>query len=211
MRRQGKSRTRVQPQPAPAPAPITAAGTASAVQEGMTLTNLQIAYNGESNANLRYLLFAKRADEEGYGPIASLFRAAARAEDIHAASHAAAIRNLGGEPSASVDPVVTNSTKENLETALKGEIYERDSMYPKFFQQARGEGRLLAVRTFELAQKAEAEHATLFAEALQSLEGRRGGVVEYFVCPVCGFTTPKKEGERCPVCSGVTDRFEKIS
>jgi rubrerythrin len=65
-----------------------------------TLENLQAAYNGESNAHSRYLAFAKQASLEGYGEVASLFRAAARAEEIHASNHAAVLRMLGAVPQA---------------------------------------------------------------------------------------------------------------
>src|ERR1019366_4733743 len=62
------------------------------------IDNLQMAFNGESNAHHRYVAFAKKADDEGYGEVASLFRAAARAEEIHASNHSAVIRKLGAEP-----------------------------------------------------------------------------------------------------------------
>ena len=209
MKRQSKPRSSSKPA-AVAPA-STAAATAAAVAEGMTLTNLQTAYNGESNANAHYLAFARQADEEGYAPVASLFRAAARAEAIHVNNHAEIIRGLGAEPSATVEPVIANSTKDNLEAAIKGETYERDSMYPMFLHQARAEGNQSAARTFHLALKAETEHAALFTQALNELERLRGEAVVYYVCPVCGFTAAKADGDRCPVCSTPTERFEKVS
>ena len=61
-----------------------------------TLDNLQAGFNGESNAHSRYLAFAEKADQEGYGEVASLFRAAAKAEEVHAANHAAVIKKMGG-------------------------------------------------------------------------------------------------------------------
>src|SRR5512140_22677 len=95
-----------------------------------TLGNLQTAFNGESNARARYLAFAVQADQEGHGPVASLFRAAARAEQIHAANHAAVIKKLGAEPVANIETPVVKSTRENLAAAIEGEVYERDVMYP---------------------------------------------------------------------------------
>src|SRR5664279_606623 len=79
------------------------ASSAFASGSATTLKNLQTAFNGESNANARYDAFAKQADKEGYGQVASLFRAAARAEAIHAANHAVVIKNLGGTPEAKVE------------------------------------------------------------------------------------------------------------
>src|SRR5512138_2292721 len=76
--------------------------TTAAPKASKTLDNLQAAFNGESNAKARYLAFAQKAETEGYGKVASLFRAAARAEDIHANNHAEVIRKLGAKPTADV-------------------------------------------------------------------------------------------------------------
>ena len=83
-----------------------------------TLENLQAAFNGESNANAKYLAFAKRADEEGYKKAASLFRAAARAEAIHFANHAVVIKKLGGTPEADIKTPEVGSTVENLKAVV---------------------------------------------------------------------------------------------
>ena len=100
-----------------------------------TLDNLQAGFNGESNAHSRYLAFAEKAGQEGYGEVASLFRAAAKAEEVHAANHAAVIKKMGGTAQAKIETPVVKSTKENLEAAIKGESYERDTMYPEFLKQ----------------------------------------------------------------------------
>ncbi|MHB8303849.1 MAG: rubrerythrin family protein [Acidobacteriaceae bacterium] len=97
---------------------------------------MQAAFNGESNAHVRYLAFAKQADGEGYGEAASLFRAAARAEEVHASNHAAVIKEMGATPKATIESPEVKSTRENLEAAIKGETYERDIMYPAFLKQA---------------------------------------------------------------------------
>ena len=80
-----------------------------------TVKNLQDAFAGESQANRKYLAFAKKAEAEGYKQVAKLFRAAAEAETVHALNH---LRELGG----------IKSTKENLEVAIGGETYEFQSM-----------------------------------------------------------------------------------
>jgi rubrerythrin len=178
----------------------------------VTLGNLQTAYSVEANAQARYLAFARGADEEGYAPVASLFRAAARSEDIHASNLGEAIRNLGAEPKVIIEGIVINSTHEHLETTIKRETCMRDEMYPTFLRQARLEKLSpAAARTFHLAQKAEAEHAALFNQTLQELERLRGGAQAYYVCPVCGFMSSKADGRHCPVCSTPADRFEKVS
>src|ERR1039458_7607719 len=94
----------------------------------LTLQNLETAFNGESNAHARYLAFAEKADQEGYFQIAGLFRAAARAEEIHARNHEVEIKRLGGTAQAKIEKPDVKTTKENLQAAIKGETYERDVM-----------------------------------------------------------------------------------
>src|SRR5664279_5078227 len=114
----------------------------------VTLQNLETAFNGESNAHARYLAFAEKADQEGYFQIAGLFRAAARAEEIHARNHEVEIKRLGGTAQAKIEKPDVKTTKENLQAAIKGETYERDVMYPDFYKQARAVGDAGAVQTF---------------------------------------------------------------
>jgi rubrerythrin len=113
-----------------------------------TLENLNKAFNGESNAHARYLAFAKKADEEGYGQVACLFRAAASAEKIHFTAEGKIIQRLGGVPKADVKAPEVKSTKENLEAAIKGETYESQTMYPEFIKTAEAEGVKDAVEKF---------------------------------------------------------------
>ena len=177
-----------------------------------TLDNLQTGFTGESNANARYLAFAEKADQEGYGEVASLFRAAAKAEVVHAANHAAVIKTMGGTPQSKIEAPVVKSTKENLEAAIKGESYERDTMYPEFLKQARAEGNRDAVQTLNYAKTAEGEHAKLYSEALNNLPKLKGSKAkDYFVCTVCGYTTSQMDFSKCPSCFTHKDRYEKVS
>lgn len=175
-----------------------------------TLKNLQAAFNGESNTHARYIVFAVKADEEGFAGVASLFRAAARAEKIHADNHAAAIRKLNAEPQAKIEAGPVRSTRENLMVAIEGETYECDIMYPQFVKAAQQENNTAAARSFNFALEAETEHARLFADALAELPSHRGRTT-YLVCAVCGFTAEKVDGARCPVCNNPKERFETIS
>lgn len=177
-----------------------------------TLENMQAAFNGESNAHARYVAFAQQADKEGYADVANLFRAAARAEQIHASNHAEVIRHLGAEPKAQIETAQVKSTRENLEAAIKGESYERDTMYPDFLKQAREDGNAKAVRSLNLAKTAEAEHAKLYQAALDGLESSKGAAAKgYYVCPVCGFTTRTLDFEKCPSCFTAKEKFEKVA
>lgn len=175
-----------------------------------TLKNLQTAFNGESNAAARYAAFARTADEEGFHQVASLFRAAARAEQIHASNHAAVIKKMGGTPEAYIERPAVKSTAENLKVAIAGEEYERDVMYPQFIKEAEAEKNTAAVRTFQYALEAEAEHARLYTAALAGLP-RMKTAAKYYVCAVCGYTVEQLTFDRCPVCHHPKEKFEIIS
>jgi len=172
-----------------------------------TLKNLQTAFEGESNATARYTAFAKKAQDEGYLRVAILFRAAARAEQIHAANHAKVITRLGGTPQAEISEIVVGSTADNLASAKRGEEYERDIMYPDFIRQAQASGEAGALRTFRLACEAEAVHAMLYGDALANLEAQRAAAV-FYVCPVCGEVTDSVDQPSCPICGAPTEKFE---
>ena len=112
--------------------PVVAAAAPS-----KTLDNLMAAFNGESNAQAKYLEFAKKADQEGFAGAAALFRAAAKAEETHARTHGEVIAKLGGAPKADIKLPEIKTTADNLKAALEGETYERDKMYPEFIAEAR--------------------------------------------------------------------------
>jgi rubrerythrin len=183
-----------------------------------TLKNLLAAFNGESNASARYAAFAVKADEEGYLRVGSLFRAASRAEQIHASNHAVVIQKLGGTPAAKIEAAEAKSTVENLQAAIAGELYEVDVMYPDFISEAEAQKNAAARRTFRFAFEAEKEHAQLFAKALhdvqfgveRSREELRHAAT-YYICPECGFTADKAEFDRCPICGHLKEEFELVN
>lgn len=177
---------------------------------GTTLENLQAAYDGESNAHAKYLAFAAKADEEGYGQVASLFRVAAQAEEIHAAAHAKIIKELGAEPTADIKQAEVKGTAENLEAAIKGETYEHTEMYPGFLKQARADKNKKAIESFNHASAAEAEHAKLYAEAKSNLAQWKEKK-DFYLCPECGNVVTKLEFEKCPICYTKRGEFKKVS
>jgi rubrerythrin len=180
--------------------------------KGTTLENLMTAYEGESNANARYTEFAKKAEAEGYMPVASLFRAAAQSEKIHANNHAEVIKKMGGTPKAEIQKVEVKSTKENLEAALNGETYESDVMYAEFLKQARAENNKPAIRTFNFAKSVEAIHAALYTEALAKLTTLKSGQKkQYYVCPECGNTVVTLPSAKCPICFTPKEMFDAVS
>lgn len=186
------------------------AGAALAETKSKTLDNLMAAFDGESNASAKYKEFAKKADAEGYGQVASLFRAASKAEEIHANAHAGVIKKMGGVPKADVKPPAILATAENLKAAVEGETYEKDKMYPDFLKQAKLEKNLDAVRTINWARTAEIEHAKMYSEALADLAKWKGAKKDFFVCTVCGYTVPKITFEKCPSCFNPKDKYVKV-
>jgi rubrerythrin len=187
-----------------------------AAENAVTVQNLLAAFEGESNAHAKYTAFAAKADSDGLHGAASLFRAAARAEQIHAANHARVIGIMGGHAEAEIHPVEAKSTLENLKAALNGEQYEIDTMYPGFLDEATERKNTAAIRTFHGALEAEKTHARLYAEAIALLvAGNKdswiGEARDFYVCPVCGYTSEtEEEHERCPVCNCLWERFEII-
>ena len=185
--------------------------TQISIEHEVTIRNLQAAYEGESNAHAKYSSFAVKADGEGLHGAASLFRAAARAEQIHAENHARVIRQLGAEPTATIQPVKVRSTLENLNEARAGERYEIDSMYPEFIREAKGHDNTAAVRTFMWAMEAEKTHARLFSEAVAVLDsGWLIAARNFYVCSACGYTSETPESERCPTCNLLWEKFEVV-
>ena len=175
-----------------------------------TLKNLQAAYNGESNAHVMYLEFAEKADQEGYGEVGRLFRAAARAEEIHRDNHAKVIKSMGATPENDIATPQVSSTAENLEKAIKGESYERDTMYPKFISQAKTAGNEAAVQSFTYATEAEAQHAELYTQAMNNLNEWKEATQPIYVCEASGHTTMNvDETATCPQ-SNTSENFEEI-
>lgn len=184
-----------------------------ATENEHAVTNLLSAYENELNAHARYKAYAAKAESEGFPGAASLFRAAARAEQIHAGNHARVIRHMGGEIEAEIRPFRVRSTAENLKVALGGEQNEIDALYPQFLVHATSHLDTHAMRSFVWAIEAEKTHARLYQEALAALETGTGWTqdrLDFYVCTLCGYTAKQQEAENCPACNYVWDRFEVI-
>jgi rubrerythrin len=164
-----------------------------------TIDNIQIAFAGESQANRKYLAFAKKADQEGFPQIARLFRAAAAAEAVHAANHFRALEGVKG-------------TAENLQAAIGGENYEVVTMYPPMLAEAQAAGDKRAALSFKYAFEVEKIHEELYRQAAEALgKGKDMPETEYYVCPVCGNTHAGPVVGRCPVCNTPGERYEKVA
>ncbi len=130
--------------------------------------NLKNAFAGESQANRRYLYFARQADIEGYPDMGGLFRDTSEAETGHAFGHLDFLKEVG-DPCTGV-PIGT--TEKNLKSAVEGETYEYTEMYPGFAKTARDEGLAELAEWFETLAKAEKSHAGRFNKGLQAVSGK---------------------------------------
>jgi rubrerythrin len=133
-----------------------------------SLENLKVAFAGESQANRRYLYFARRADIEGYPDIGGLFRDTSEAETGHAFGHLDFLKEVG-DP---VTGVPIGTTEQNLRSAIEGETYEYTQMYPGFAKVAREEGFQELAEWFETLAKAEKSHAGRFSKGLEKITGK---------------------------------------
>ena len=130
-----------------------------------THQNLKDAFAGESQANRRYLYFAKNADIEGLPGVAGLFRDTAEGETGHAHGHLEYLKAVG-DPATDL-PI--GDTETNLKAAIAGETHEYTDMYPGMAKVARQEGFVEIANWFETLAKAEKSHAGKFEEGLKSL------------------------------------------
>ncbi len=162
----------------------------------MTEEFLKSAFSGESQAHMKYLIFAEKAEEEGLKNVERLFRAIAYAEYVHARNH---LKELG----------MVGVTKDNLQVAIDGETYEVQEMYPVYNNTAKMQGEKGAERSTKYALEAEKIHAALYSKAKQTvIEGKDVEIREIYICPECGYTVEGEPPERCPVCGLPREKFK---
>ena len=165
---------------------------------GKTEDNLMAAFAGESQANRKYLAFAKKADKDGFPQVARVFRSAAAAETVHAHAH---FRVYGG----------VKSTVENVKAAIEGEHYEFTKMYPEYLEVARRERNKHAEWSFNVANKVEEVHAGLFQKVLNALKNNEDiPNIDYYVCKVCGNTVENTAPDKCSICGAPRGQFFKV-
>jgi rubrerythrin len=161
----------------------------------MTQANLEAAFAGESQAHMKYLAFSARAEKEGFANVARLFKAVAYAERVHAINHLKVLGNLG-------------KTAANLGSAIGGETYEVDEMYPAFTAVAELQEEKGAIRTNNWAMEAEKVHAEMYGAARAAVEGGNDVALgQVHVCSVCGWTGEGEPPDECPLCQAKKDKF----
>jgi len=161
----------------------------------MTEEGLRAAFAGESQAHMRYLIFAQKAEEEGYPNIARLFRAISFAEQVHATNHFRTLGDLG-------------SSADNLDAAIGGETFEVEEMYPAYDAVAELQGEKGARRSIRYALEAEKIHAAMYSKAKEAVKsGKDLEVGKIYICSVCGYTGEGEPPDRCPICGATKDKF----
>ena len=165
------------------------------IMHKMTENNLLAAFAGESQAHMRYLIFAERARKEGFANVARLFEAIAFAEKAHATNH---LRELGQ----------VKGSSDNLQTAIDGETFEVLEMYPVYHNAAVFQDESGAQRSTTYALEAEKIHAVLYGNAKKAVaDGKDIEAGAINICEVCGHTVMGDAPDRCPVCGAPKARF----
>lgn len=160
--------------------------------------NLQNAFSAECQAYCRYILFASKAESDGFPEIAHLFRAAAEAEFVHLKNHFTVMGGLG-------------ATKDNILAGATGEHYEITRTYPVYIEDAQVDRNESARITFDLAYKAEKVHNEYFEKALQiTRNNQRLQDSDYFVCQICGNIVTGSLPDRCSICSNTAEKFKSV-
>jgi rubrerythrin len=159
-----------------------------------TLNNLKAGFVAESQAHLRNLAFAMKAEQEGYPQVARLFRAIAEAEAVHAFNH---FRLLGA----------ASGTQDNLEGAFERENLAANT-YPQFIREANEEDNAGVATVLGYSRDVERGHAKLYKKALAHMMA--GEEAEYYVCQVCGHVSDGVLPDVCPICGAPREKFRRV-
>jgi rubrerythrin len=164
----------------------------------MTQANLEAAFAGESQAHMKYMIFAAQAEKEGYPEVARLFRALSYAEQVHATNH---FRQLNG----------VGDTVANLKAAMGGENFEVNEMYPAYDAVAKLQEEKGAMLSIHYAIEAEKIHEAMYQEARQLVQaGQDRAASPVHICAVCGHTVIGEAPDKCPICSTKKEMFREF-
>lgn len=190
---------------------ISIVGLSSCAKKEMkTLTDLQAAYQDEKNDMAIYISFAKIAESDNLPDAAKLFKALAKAEEIHSKVLGKAIKELGAEPKFTPVTNIGKTTKENLEYAIKNETADKEQIYAPLLTLAENEEVKQAIRAIRETKSVENQNGILIKNALENFESLNSGNAEYYVCSVCGFPVRKINFGFCPICMNPKDVYIKI-
>jgi rubrerythrin len=166
----------------------------STVKGTRTLNNLKAGFVAESQAHLRNLAFAMKAEQEGYPQVARLFRAIGEAESVHAFNHLRLLSAVSG-------------TQDNLESAFERENLAANT-YPQFIREANEEDNTSVATVLGYSRDVEKGHAQLYRKALAHMMAETE--TEYYVCQVCGYVSDGVLPDECPICGAPKEKFRKV-
>jgi rubrerythrin len=184
------------------------------IEDLAVIRHLETAFEEETKNTANCRAYAARADEEEFHGIASLFRAIARAEQIHAANHARVLRPMSGRAAVQIPLPQVEGSLENLRTALADQRFEVDYLYPTFLTAAVPLIDSTAIRTFHWALEADKSHVRLLWELIPRVGADKTGWAyaphDFYVCALCGYVAQDPESENCPSCNYLWERFETV-
>jgi rubrerythrin len=176
-----------------------------------TVTVLNDAWNIENNAMRRSNAFAERADQEGHAGVASLFRAVAQSQRVHARNLAASLKKLGSQPVAVTQTFAVTSSDENLHAELAVHAGYVHQIFPAFLSALKREGFSFALRSIEDASRSEASYVSYMREAEHLDPALNAVKTIYYVCNQCGYMTQSRHFQVCKVCYHFRRQHEPVS
>ncbi len=153
------------------------------------------AYVGEAKAALRLKVYADKAEQEEYLPIAKLFRVIARSEEIHGERCLRMLKEI-------------KSTEENLKDSFESEVQVAGVAYDQFIKLSTEEENETASSIFSQSRDVEDGHAKLYKEAMTHLMEERE--TTYYICDVCGYVSDGVLPNECPVCGAKSEEFTQF-
>ena len=180
-------------------------------QPKKSIEDLRTALNTESTTAEKYARFSQKAMEEGFDTIAKLFEAVSKSESIHAVNHGKVLEKLEKKVTIAVTGTFeVKTTAENLETAINGETYDLQTMYPGFIRNSENEKAPDAAKSYTWAREAEKKHLYYYQQASAAiLKGNESGLsFTWYVCPTCGNTyNPTDLKSSCDFCLTKQENF----
>jgi rubrerythrin len=152
-------------------------------------------FENESQAYIKCLAFAKKAESEGYNQIARLFRTVAETERILAQHHLRAMEEVG-------------ATRDNMQEVLNEDVDSNENKYLSLIEEAKAEGNTWATKSLCYAHEDRKIIKKLFKRALEDIG--RNKEVDCYLCKACGFIVENEVPEKCPVCGSRKETFKII-
>ena len=187
--------------------------TSQANAKQKTIENMKTAYRGEMTATAKYAAYSKKAESDGFHPVALLYKGVSIAENIHASNHRKVLQEASAVIPIVIPAFVVKSTKENLHDDIEGEANEAKTIYPSYLKMAEEANNQLAHTSILYAMETEKKHKVFFEKALGDINSNTMQTMPsvYFVCPDCGNTYEASAPKRCDFSLTPREKFIKIT